>query len=191
MGKFKESKTAKNLLTAFAAEAQASTRYKFFSRRAHDDGFVQISKIFQETSDQECEHALRFFKFFNGGELEINWKFPAGVIKDTHANLLSSAELEHYIHTEMYPGFSKIAIEEGYQRAADTLDAIIVAERQHEKLYNELAQNLAEKKAFVRGEEQIWQCLSCGYVHSGKEAPEKCPACVKPKGYFELLGHNW
>jgi rubrerythrin len=191
MGKFKESKTAKNLLTAFAAEAQASTRYKFFSRRAHDDGFVQIAKIFQETSDQECEHALRFFKFFNGGELEINWKFPAGVIQDTHANLISSADLEQYIHTEMYPGFSKIALEEGYQRAADTLDAITVAERQHEQLYRELAQNLAEKRAFIRPEERIWRCLSCGYVHSGKEAPEKCPACVKPTGYFELLGKNW
>ncbi|SLM28614.1 Rubrerythrin [Desulfamplus magnetovallimortis] len=191
MGKFKESKTAKNLLTAFAAESQASTRYRFFSRRAHDDGFIQIAKIFQETSDQECEHALRFFKFFNGGELEINWKFPAGVIQDTHANLLSSAELEHYIHTEMYPGFSKIALEEGFQRAADTLDAITVAERQHEQLYRELAANLAEKKAFARAETQVWRCLSCGYVHSGKEAPEKCPACVKPTGYFELLGKNW
>ncbi|MBF0234907.1 MAG: rubrerythrin family protein [Desulfamplus sp.] len=191
MVKFRESRTAKNLLTAFAAESQASTRYKFFSKRAHDDGFVQISKIFQETSDQECEHALRFFKFFNGGELEINWKFPAGVILDTHANLVSAADLEHYIHTQMYPGFSKIALEEGFQRAADTLDAIIVAERQHEKLYRELAQNIAKNRAFSREELKTWRCLSCGYIHKGKDAPEKCPACVKPVGYFELLGENW
>lgn len=191
MVKFRESKTAKNLLTAFAAESQASTRYKFFSQRAHEDGFAQISKIFQETSDQECEHALRFFKFFNGGELEINWKFPAGVILDTHANLISAADLEHYIHTEMYPGFSKIALEEGFQRAADTLDAIIVAERQHEKIYRELAANIAKKRVFTREEEKNWRCLSCGYIHIGKSAPDKCPACVKPASYFELLGENW
>ncbi len=191
MGKFKESRTAKNLLTAFAAEAQASTRYKFFSRRAHDDGFIQIANIFQETSDQETEHALRFFKFFNGGELEINWKFPAGVIESTHANLISSADLERYVHTDMYPGFADIAREEGYQRAADTLDAISVAEKQHEDLYRELAANLARNIAFERPEVQTWRCLSCGYIHSGKEAPTKCPACVKPTGYFELLGKNW
>jgi len=191
MVKFRESRTAKNLLTAFAAESQASTRYRFFSQRAHDDGFVQISKIFQETSDQECEHALRFFKFFNGGELEINWKFPAGVIQDTHDNLISAADLEHYIHTQMYPGFSKIALEEGFHRAADTLDAIIVAERQHEKLYRELACNIANKRVFSRDEEKTWRCLSCGYIHTGKSVPDKCPACVKPSGYFELLGENW
>lgn len=191
MVKFRDSKTAKNLLTAFAAESQASMRYRFFSQRALDDGFVQISRIFQETSDQECEHALRFFKFFNGGELEINWKFPAGVILDTRANLVSAADLEHYIHTEMYPGFSRIAVEEGFGRAADTLDAIIVAEIQHEKLYRELAQNIAEKRVFAREEEKKWRCLSCGYIHTGRSVPEKCPACVKPSGYFELLGENW
>ncbi len=191
MVKFRDSKTAKNLLTAFAAESQASMRYRFFSQRALDDGFVQISRIFQETSDQECEHALRFFKFFNGGELEINWKFPAGVILDTRANLVSAADLEHYIHTEMYPGFSRIAVEEGFGRAADTLDAIIVAEIQHEKLYRELAQNIAQKRVFAREEEKKWRCLGCGYIHTGTGVPEKCPACVKPSGYFELLGENW
>ncbi|MBF0389246.1 MAG: rubrerythrin family protein [Desulfamplus sp.] len=191
MVKFRESRTAKNLLTAFAAEAQASTRYRFFSQRAFDDGFVQISKIFQETSDQECEHALRFFKFFNGGELEINWKFPAGVLQDTRLNLISAADLEHYIHTEMYPGFSQIAVEEGFERAAETLDAIIVAERQHEKLYRELAQNIADNRVFAREDEKKWRCLSCGYIQTGKSAPDKCPACVKPAGYFELLGENW
>jgi len=191
MVKFRESKTAKNLLIAFSAESQASTRYKFFANRAHDDGFVQISKIFQETSDQECEHALRFFKFFNGGELEITWKFPAGVIKDTHSNLVSAAELEHYIHTTMYPGFSKIAVEEGFQRAADTLDSIIIAEQQHEKIYKELAENIAKDKAFIKDDITKWRCLSCGYIHIDTMAPSKCPACVKPTGYFELLAENW
>ncbi|MBF0412481.1 MAG: rubrerythrin family protein [Desulfamplus sp.] len=191
MARFRESRTAKNLLTAFAAESQASMRYRFFSQRAFDDGFVQISRIFKETSDQECEHALRFFKFFNGGELEINWKFPAGVILNTHDNLLSAADLEHYIHTEMYPGFSAIAVEEGFQLAADTLDAISVAEKQHEKLYRELARNIADNRAFIREDEQKWRCLGCGYIHTGKSVPEKCPACVKHSGYFELLGENW
>ena len=191
MVKFRESRTAKNLLTAFAAEAQASARYKFFAQRAHDDGFVQISKIFMETSDQECEHALRFFKFFNGGEQEINWKFPAGVIKDTHANLVSAADLELYIHTDMYPGFSKIAVEEGFQRAADTLDAITVAEANHERMYRELAANIAGEKVFKRSQEMAWRCLSCGYIHKGEQAPDKCPACVKPAAYFEIMARNW
>lgn len=191
MVKFRESKTARNLLTAFAAESQATTRYRFFARRAHDDGYVQISGIFSETSEQECEHALRFFKFFNGGEQEINWRFPAGVIKDTHANLVSAADLEHYIHTEMYPGFAKIAREEGFDRAADTLDAISVAERRHEEMYRELAENIAEKRVFARPGELSWRCLSCGYIHTGASAPDKCPACVKPKAYFEILARNW
>jgi len=191
VGKFRESQTAKNLLTAFAAEAQARTRYNFFSRRASEDGFIQIAAIFDETAEQECEHALRFFKFFNGGEQEINWRFPAGVIESTYDNLISAAELEHFVYSDMYPGFAKIAREEGFTRAADTLDAISVSEKQHEKLYRELAENLMTKRAFAREEERVWRCRSCGYLHTGKEAPEKCPACVKPRGYFELLAENW
>lgn len=191
MGAFRESLTAKNLLTSFAAESQARTRYNFFARRAENDGFIQVAKIFDETADQEYEHALRFFKFFNGGELEINWPFPAGVIKDTHTNLIASADLEFYVHNTMYRSFAEIALDEGYQRAADTFDAISVAEKQHEKFFRELAANLAEGRAFTRSQEQIWRCLSCGYVHSGESAPDKCPACVKPIGYFELLGENW
>ncbi len=191
MGKFRESQTAKNLLTAFAAEAQARTRYTFFSRRAHEDGLIQIAAIFDETAEQECEHALRFFKFFNGGEQQINWSFPAGVIETTYKNLLSAADLEYFVYTDMYPGFAKIAREEGFARAADTLDAISVSEKQHEKLYLELADNLKTQRAFKREEERVWRCRSCGYLHTGKEAPEKCPACVKPQGYFELLAENW
>ena len=191
MGKFRESQTAKNLLTSFAAEAQARTRYNFFSRRAHEDAFIQIADIFDETAEQECEHALRFFKFFNGGEQQINWSFPAGVIETTYDNLISAAELEHFVYSDMYPGFAKIARDEGFERAADTLDAISVSEKQHEKLYLELAENLIAKRAFIREEEQVWRCRSCGYLHTGKEAPEKCPACVKPRGYFELLAENW
>ncbi len=188
---FRESRTAKNLLTSFAAEAQARSRYNFFADRARDDGFIQIGKLFDETAAQEHEHALRFFKFFNGGELEIQWSFPAGVIEDTQANLLSSAELELYVHDVMYKGFAVIAREEGFDRAADTLDAISVAEKNHEKLFRALAENIVSGRTFARDEERIWKCINCGYLHTGKEAPEKCPACVRPQGYFELLGENW
>lgn len=191
MPKFRESKTAKNLLISFSAEAQARTRYDFFARRAKDEGYIQISKIFTETALQEYEHALRFFKFFNGGEYETAWKFPAGVIKTTYANLISSAELEHHVHTEMYPVYAKIADEEGFERAADTLNAINVAEIKHEEIFLELAENIKSNISFNRSEDKVWRCLSCGYIHTGKSAPDKCPACVKPEGYFELYIKNW
>jgi len=191
MASFKESRTAKNILISFSAEAQARTRYNFFAKRAEDDGYIQIAKIFNETADQEFEHAHRFFKFFNGGELEISWTFPAGVTLDTHANLLAAAELEYYVHNTMYKQFADIAREEGYERAGDTFDAISVAEKQHEKLYRQLAANIETERVFRRPDEMTWRCLSCGYLHVGKEPPEKCPACVKPTAYFELLGMNW
>jgi rubrerythrin len=191
MGAFRESRTAKNLLISFSAESQARTRYNFFSRRAESDGYIQISKIFDETAEQEYEHALRFFKFFNGGELEITWTFPAGVVKETHANLIAAAELEYYVHDSMYKGFAQIAREEKFERAADTFDAISVAEKQHEKLYRELAANIAQDKTFHRENERVWRCLSCGFLHTGLSAPDKCPACVKPIGYFELHSENW
>jgi rubrerythrin len=191
MGKFRESQTAINLHTSFAAEAQARTRYNFFANKAREEGFIQIAKIFDETADQEFEHALRFFKFFNGGELTINWSFPTGVIESTHANLLSAAELERYVSDDMYANFAKTALKEGYQRAADTFYAIMVSEKHHEKLYLHLADNIVSGRNFQREEEKTWRCLSCGYLHMGKDAPDKCPACVKPKGYFELLCENY
>jgi len=191
MVSFRQSRTARNLLTAFAAEAQARSRYNFFADQAREEGYIQIGRLFDETAAQEHEHALRFFKFFNGGEIEIQWSFPAGVIKDTHSNLISSAELELYVHSDMYKGFALIAREEEFERAADTLDAISVAEKNHEKLFRELAENIVAGRAFARDEEQVWKCINCGYLHTGKDAPDKCPACVKPRGYFELLGKNW
>lgn len=191
MIKFRESRTAINLHTSFAAETQARTRYNFFAKKARDDGYIQIAKIFDETADQEFEHALRFFKFFNGGELEIKWTFPTGVIKDTRANLLSAAALEKYVSEDMYDKFARIAKEEGFERAEDTFYNIIVAEKHHEKLYLELAQNIATDRVFQKDEERVWRCQSCGYIHTGKAAPEKCPACVKPTGFFELLCENW
>ncbi len=191
MPKFRESRTAKNLLLSFAGESQARNRYTYFSRKAVDDGYIQIADIFEETANQECEHALRFFKFFNGGELEITGSFPSGVIKTTYENLIAAADGEKFEHSELYPGFAKIAREEGFDRAADTWDAISVSERQHEKRYRELAGNLAADRVFKRAEEKTWRCLNCGYVHAGKEAPDKCPACVHPREFFELLCENW
>jgi len=191
MVKFRKSRTAVNLHTSFAAETQARTRYDFFANKARDEGYIQIAKIFNETAGQEFEHALRFFKFFNGGELEIKWVFPTGVIKDTRANLLSAAALEKYVSEDMYEKFAKVAKEEGFERAEDTFNTIIVAEKHHEKLYLELAENIATDSVFKKDEEKVWRCLSCGYLHTGKAAPQKCPACVKPTGYFELLYKNW
>jgi rubrerythrin len=191
MGKFRDSRTAKNLLGSFAGESQARNRYTYFSRRAIDEGYRQIADIFEETANQECEHALRFFKFFNGGELEITASFPAGVIGSTYDNLLAAAAGEKFEHTELYPGFAKIAREEGLDRAADTWDAICVSEKQHEKRYRELASNIEANSVFKRNQEVVWRCRNCGYLHTGPEAPEKCPACVQPRDYFELLGENW
>ncbi|MCG8564586.1 MAG: rubrerythrin family protein [Desulfobacterales bacterium] len=187
MGKFRESRTALNLHTAFAAEAQARSRYNFFADKAREDGFIQIGKLFDEVADQEQEHALRFFKFFNGGELPVNWVFPTGVIADTQANLLASADLEAHVGGEMYARFAEIALEEGFGRAADTFSAIMVSEKHHESLFRYLAAEIAADRVFHRDEDVRWRCLGCGYIHQGHDAPDKCPACVKPRGYFEQL----
>ena len=191
MVSFRDSRTARNLQISFSAEAQARSRYNFFARRAEDDGYIQIARLFDETADQEHEHGLRFFKFFNGGELETTWSFPTGVIEDTRSNLLSSAELELYVHGTMYKGFADIAREEGFKRAADTFDAISVAERHHEELFRALAANIDSGKVFTRDKACVWKCIGCGYLHTGKEAPDKCPACVRKRSYFELLARNW
>lgn len=191
MGKFKKSRTAKNLLTSFALESQANNRYRFFANKAKDDGYIQIANIFNETGEQEFEHALRFFKFFNGGELEITATFLTGVIKGTYDNLIASAGLENKVHTEMYPAFAAVAREENFERAAETWDAISIAEAHHEKTFLTLAENIQSGKIFSRDEKVVWRCSNCGYLHEGTDAPEKCPACVRPSNYFELLGENW
>ena len=191
VGKFKGSETERNLLTAFAGESQARNRYTYFAEQARQDGFVQIAAIFRETSNHEREHAKRFFKFLNGGEIEIRWSFPAGVIGTTYENLLAAAAGERYEHTEMYPGFAEMAKKEGFPRVVEALDAIVVAEKQHEKRYLELAANVKEGRVFKREEVVLWRCLNCGYLHESNEAPEACPACISPQAYFEILGENW
>lgn len=189
--KLKGSQTEKNLLTAFVGESQARNRYTYFASQAKKDGYVQISRVFEETADQEREHAKRLFKFLEGGEVEINATFPAGVIAGTSENLKSSAGGERYEWTEMYPSFAKAARNEGLEEIARVFEAIAVAEKQHERRYLGLKKNLDAGTTFRRGGEVAWRCLNCGYLHSGKEAPEACPACAHPQAYFELLGENW
>ena len=191
MGKFTESRTAKNLLESFAFETQANARYRFFADKAAKDGYIQIANFFAATAEQELEHGLRFFKFFNGGELEITASFPTGVIKTTHDNLLASADLENNVGLTMYPSFAAIAREEGFDRAADLWDAISVAERQHEKSFLKLAENIQTGEVFGRPESVTWVCSNCGYLHEGRQAPEKCPACVRSTAYFELMCEPW
>jgi rubrerythrin len=191
MGAFRESQTAKNLLISYAFESQATTRYTFFANQAKQDGFIQIAAIFKETADQECEHALRFFKFFNGGELEVTASFLTGVVNKTLDNLLAAADLEHYVHSDLYAGFAEIARNEGFKRAAEVWDAISVAEVQHEQTFRALAHNVETGKTFHRESDRAWRCINCGYIHNGPQAPAKCPACVRPANYFALFSPNW
>jgi rubrerythrin len=185
------SRTEKNLLASFAGESQARTRYTYFASQARKDGFVQIADIFEETANQEKEHAKRFFNFLEGGEVEIVAAFPAGMIGSTLENLKAAADGEKHEHAEMYPGFAMIAREEGFDAIAMVWDAISVAEKQHEKRYRDLAANLVAGKVFKRDQTVVWRCRNCGYLHSGTEAPEMCPACAHPRAHFELLGENW
>ena len=191
MASLKGTQTEKNLLTAFAGESQARNRYTYFAGQAKKEGYVQIATIFEETANQEKEHAKRFFKFLEGGEVEIIGAFPAGMIATTLENLKAAAAGEHYEHTEMYPGFAKTAREEGFDAVAAAFEAISVAEKQHEKRYVDLAANIEAGRVFKRDEEVVWRCRNCGYLHEGSEALEVCPACVHPQAHFELLGENW
>jgi rubrerythrin len=191
MASLKGSQTEKNLLTAFAGESQARNRYTYFAGKARKDGFVQIADIFEETANQEKEHAKRFFSFLEGGDVEISGCFPAGVIGTTLENLKAAAAGEHHEWTDMYPGFAKVARKEGFEAVALVFEKISVAEKQHEKRYKDLAANISDKKVFKRSSSEKWRCRNCGYVHEGKEAPEMCPACAHPQAHFELLGENW
>ncbi len=191
MANLKGSRTEKNLLTAFAGESQARNRYTYFASQARKDGYVQIADIFAETADQEKEHAKRFFKFLEGGEVEISAAFPAGVIGTTLENLKAAAAGEHYEHTEMYPGFARQAREEGFDAIAMVWEMVSVAEKQHEKRYLDLAANIEADRVFKRDQEVVWRCRNCGYLHVGTAAPEMCPACAHPKAHFELLAENW
>ena len=191
MASLKGSQTEKNLLTAFAGESQARNRYTYFASAAKKEGYVQISDIFTETANQEKEHAKRFFKFLEGGELEIVGAFPAGVIGSTLENLKEAAAGEEYEWTKMYPEFANKAREEGFEDVAIVFEMVAVAEKQHEKRYADLAANIEKGAVFKKQGPVKWRCRNCGYVHEAEEAVDMCPACAHPQAHFELLAENW
>lgn len=187
----KGTKTEKNILTAFAGESQARNRYNYFSSRARDEGYMQISAVFEETANQEKEHAKTLFKLLQGGTLEIQASFPAGVIGTTAENLKSAISGEYEEWADMYPSFAGVAREEGFADIAATFEAIAVAEKQHEKRFGALLANVEAGSVFKKDGPVSWICRNCGYRHEGPEAPELCPACAHPQAYFELLAENW
>ncbi len=187
----KGSKTEKNILAAFAGESQARNRYTYFSSAARKEGLVQIAAIFEETANQEREHAKRLFKLLKGGEVEVQAAFPAGVIGTTAENLKASAAGENYEWTDMYPSFATVARQEGFEEIAKIFEAIAVAEKQHEKRYLGLLANIEAGTVFKKAKKVVWRCRNCGYLHEGEESPETCPACAHPRAHFELLAENW
>ncbi|MCD6082343.1 rubrerythrin family protein [candidate division WOR-3 bacterium] len=191
MRSIKGTKTEKNLLIAFAGESQARNRYTYFASQAKKEGYEQIAAIFLETADNEKEHAKRLFKLLEGGEVEITASFPAGVLGNTKENLKAAATGENYEHTKMYPEFARIAEEEGFPHIAAIFKAIAVAEKQHEKRFLALLENIDNDRVFKRDIVVKWRCRNCGYIHEATEAPEACPACAHPRAYFELLYENY
>lgn len=185
------SRTEKNILTAFAGESQARNRYSYFASKAKSEGFVQVSAVFEETANQEKEHAKRLFKLLEGGEVEIIAAFPAGTIGTTLENLKASAQGENHEQASMYPEFAAIAREEGFSAIATIFEAIAVAERFHEKRFVALAKNIEASKVFKKDAAVTWRCRNCGYIHEGASAPNKCPACDHPQAHFELAEENW
>jgi len=183
--------TEKNLLAAFAGESQARNRYTYFASVAKKEGFEQIFSIFLETADNEKEHAKRFFKFLEGGDVEITAAYPAGVIGTTKDNLKAAAAGEKLEHSTLYPKFADVAEKEGFPDVAEAFRKVSVSERQHEKRYSSLVNNIETVKVFKRDKAVKWKCGNCGYIHEGNTAPDQCPACLHPQAYFELLAENW
>ena len=191
MKSLKGSQTEKNILTAFAGESQARNRYDFFAGQAKKDGYVLVQEIFLETALQEKEHAKRLFKFLEGGEVEIQAGYPAGVIGASEANLRAAAGGENYEHTTMYPSFAATAEKEGFAEVAAVMRHIAVAEAYHEKRFLSLANDIKEGRMFVRNKPTVWRCLNCGCLVEGEHAPEVCPACAHPKAYFAELNYSF
>lgn len=192
MGKsLKGTKTENNLLASFAGESQARNRYTFFASVAKKAGYEQIAAIFLETAENEKEHAKRFFKLLEGGDVEITASYPAGVIGDTAANLKAAADGEKMEWGKIYKEAAETARAEGFPAVADQFEQIAKVEAEHEKRYRKLLQNLKDGTFFKKGSVVKWHCRNCGYVVEGKEAPEKCPACDHPKAYYELFSENY
>ncbi|MCU0914272.1 MAG: rubrerythrin family protein [Planctomycetes bacterium] len=187
----KNTETERNLLTAFAGESQARNRYTYSAEKARDEGYEQMAAIFEETANQEKEHAGRLFRFLEGGEVEIQAAFPAGIVGSTLENLRAAAAGEHYETTEMYPNFAQVAEKEGFTEIAAVFRKIAAAEKRHEDRYVALARNLAEGQVFKRKTPVRWVCRNCGLVHEGLEAPRVCAACGKPRAFFEIEAVNY
>jgi rubrerythrin len=187
----KGTRTEQNLLKAFAGESQARNRYTFFASVAKKEGYEQIASIFLETAEQEKEHAKRFFKFLEGGMVEITASYPAGIIGATSQNLLAAAEGELEEWEILYPEFAAIARNEGFPQVAFVFEMIAKVEVQHEIRYRKLLANILDGTVFKKPEETEWQCRNCGYVHTGTDAPDVCPSCLHPQAYFELMKKNY
>ncbi|OIP83357.1 MAG: rubrerythrin family protein [Porphyromonadaceae bacterium CG2_30_38_12] len=191
MKSIKGTQTEKHLLMSFAGESQARMRYTMFASTAKKEGFEQIAAIFQETADQEKEHAKKFFSYLEGGALEITATYPAGIVGTTAENLKAAAEGENEEWTDIYPHFADVADAEGFPSIAATFRKIANVEEQHEKRYLRLMEKVIAGKVFTREEETVWQCRNCGHVHVGKEAPKACPVCAHPQAYFEEEKQNY
>jgi rubrerythrin len=191
MKKIKGTQTEKNLLKTFAGESQARMRYTYYASVAKKEGYEQIAAIFLETAEQEKEHAKRMFKYLEGGMLEITATYPAGIIGDTAHNLKEAADGEAEEWTDLYPTFAIVAEEEGFKEIAVMYRMIAAAESIHEERYRKLLKHLEDDTLFSREKEVEWQCRNCGFVHIGKKAPQKCPACVHPQAYFEVKNQGW
>ncbi|NOU47704.1 MAG: rubrerythrin family protein [Bacteroidales bacterium] len=184
-------RTEQNLLKAFAGESQARNRYELFMKAAKNEGFEQIAGIFQETADQEKEHAKRFFSFLEGGMAEITATFPAGKVGTTMENLKAAAEGEHEEWSELYPNFAEIALEEGFKEIATAFKMIAKVETEHERRYLKLLQSVSEDKVFMKDGKVWWKCRNCGYVYESEKALEKCPACLHPKAFMQVREENY
>ncbi len=191
MKSVKGTKTEKNLLASFAGESQARNRYTYFASAAKKAGYEQIAAIFLETADNEKEHAKRFFKYLEGGELQIEATYPAGIIGDTAQNLAAAAAGENEEWSKLYKEAEEVAREEGFDEIAGQFREIAEVEEEHEKRYRKLLKNIEEGKVFKKDSPVKWKCRNCGYVHEGKEAPETCPACLHPQAHYELLCENY
>ena len=191
MPSLKGTETEKNLLKAFAGESQARNRYTYFASVARKEGYKQIEGIFMETAENEREHAKRFFKFLEGGGVEITATYPAGVIGTTVENLKASAAGENEEWTELYPAFAEVAKREGFPEVAAAFTMIAKVEKEHEDRYTKLAQNIEKGEVFKKDEPVRWKCRNCGYVHDGPEAPGMCPACAHPQAHFEVKEENY
>lgn len=187
----KGTRTEINLLSAFAGESQARNRYEFFAKAAKNEGYEQIAAIFQETADQEKEHAKRFFKFLEGGMVGITITCPAGQIGTTIENLKSAAEGEHEEWSDLYPKFAEIAMEEGFKEIATAFKMIAKVEAEHERRYLKLLQSVSEDKVFMKEGKVWWKCRNCGYVYESEKALEKCPACLHPKAFMQQREENY